>query len=221
VLAELTRKYLWEATAEAEAFVAASGDASATAVFRAYAHLAVSDVQIEKGDYDGMIRSVQQAIAAAGSNPQAEIVGYACVPQLLEGVIAASTSLPYDEALALAKRIASEIPSLPVPLESFVEATIRRRRRAAGDLDAMLRADNARLDEARKTGDAAAIAEALLGESLDYASMNAARQSIGLLVEASTLLADALARAKYPGGEGLAHLRIRVLTNLGLAYGRR
>lgn len=219
VNADLLEENLDAASAEVAAFRTAAANPGTPAVFRAYVDLAASDVQMEKGDYGGMLRSVHDALTVAGSDRDTEIVRYACVVQVLEGVIAASSSLSYDEALALAKRIGSEFPSLPVPVEPFAEATIRRRRRAAGDLDAMLRADNAALADARTRRDAGAVAEALLAESLDYTSMNAARQAIGLLDEASTLLAGELAHATYPGGEGLAHLRISVLTNLGLSYG--
>lgn len=218
VLGELTLGRLAVARTEATRFLEGSRSAEATPIFRGYAQMAMSDVQMEEGGYEAMATSVKAALVAAGDDPNAQIVGYAAVAQLLQGVLAASVTLPYDEALALARRVAKQFPDSPVPLETFAEGAIRKRRRAAGDLDAMLRADDRALTAARIAGRPVQIAESLLDASLDYGSLNAARQAIALLEEASTLLAGELTRATYPSSEGVVHLRLMVLTNLGLSY---
>ena len=218
VQAELARRDRDAAKQEVAKFMAASKAPQASASFRALALLAASDVQESDSDYDGVLDSARQALQAINTDPEANIMAFAVAGRVLECVIAASIELPHKNAVALAGRIATQFPDLPIPVADFAARAVQRRRRLAGDFDALLREDNDRISKARAAQDKGSLIEALVSQSLDYAAFNGAQQEITLLQEASALLTDEMKDAKYPGSEGVLQYRLLVLNNLGQAY---
>jgi len=103
---------------EVTKFAAASKEPYASTSFRVLAILAASDVQESDSDYDGALDSAREAVQVANSDPEAKDTAFAIAGRVVECVIAASTELPHKNAVALARRIESEFPDLPIPSRS-------------------------------------------------------------------------------------------------------
>src|ERR1019366_2673742 len=117
--------------------------------------------------------TVLAARAAMAHDEHAFDVDLDVVNQLMTCVLASMQRLSYDDALALAKRMDTEIAGLPIQVAPFARMAIQTRRRLAGDFDGVLRDDTARLSAARQQANIPAQIEILLTLATTYRSMNA------------------------------------------------
>lgn len=216
VLAEIARGNLTAAGAEAARFLAAAG--SAPPVFRARALMAQSDVLIARGQYQPAIDAVRGARDAARTDPAGDAVLWEAANQLMSVVLDAMRTLPYGEATGLAARIDSEFTDLPFAVAPFAKAAIRTRRRLAGELDAVLLEDNARLTSARAAGNVPLQIEVLRSLAATYRAANGLSQQIVLLEEALDLERSLMKPPGIPENAVAAYAFYSQLTTLGDAH---
>jgi CHAT domain-containing protein len=141
-------------------------------VYQAQTWLARSDLLFADEKYAAGIDAVRSAVAATAKTPDALLLSYEAVAQLAGAVLDGISHVSYDEALQLARTADAQIPGLPFQVVPFAQMAIRDRRRLGGDLDAVLREDVARVETARKNGNAAELSASLQSLAASYASVN-------------------------------------------------
>jgi len=185
VQAEIARHDVAAGRKELEGF---SRDAKAgPPYFEAQALLARGDVLTAEGNFKAVPDVAVQALGLVATGPDHDSIALDVLNELMTCVLASMESLPYDEAVALAKRIDQEIPGLPIPISGYAQAAIRMRRRLAGDIDGVLHDDTARLEQARAAGNVPLQIEALHSIALTYKSFHSVSNEITTLEEAKAL----------------------------------
>jgi CHAT domain-containing protein/tetratricopeptide (TPR) repeat protein len=180
---ELARENVAAARRQAIAMLARA-DPAAPPLFRARALLTWSRIELADARYNAAVDTVGAALQILGSDAEAVRFRYEVASDLVSMVLLAITSLPYDDALNLARRIDNEFHGLPVSLSNEARRAIQYRRRLAGAFDAVLREDDAALRQAREAGNVPAQVDLLSGLSTTYYFANDKRRAIALLEEA-------------------------------------
>jgi CHAT domain-containing protein len=153
-------------------------------VYQARARLGQADMLFAAGKYAAGIDAVKSAVAVTAGTADADSCAWEAAADLDGAVINGLSRLSYEDALGLAKLADAEIPGLPIQIEPFAQLAIRQRRRLAGDLDAVLREDTARVEAARRSGNLGELAQSLQSLATSYASVNGMRQRALALEEA-------------------------------------
>jgi CHAT domain-containing protein/tetratricopeptide (TPR) repeat protein len=216
IQAELAGKHRDAAQTDLEEFLQQSP--SAPPLFHAEALMAQADVFNEDGKHTSVLDSVQEALRVMKGQAKADDFSYEAASQLMICVLASMRSLSYDEAMALAKRIDTEFPSLPFPVSPFAQAAMRLRRRLAGDIDGILREDVERLEKARAAGNVPSQIDALQSLAVSYRAANSVHQEILSLEEALTLEKSILSAQDLAQKSVNASFYLRILDSLGDAY---
>jgi len=216
VLAELALGHADAAREEAQKLIAFAH--SAPPLFQATALLARSDVEAADGKYVAAVATVKQARALVTEPKERDSFNLDAGVQLMTFVLAAMSTLSYDDSLKLAKSMDEDFPGLLFPIAPFAEQAIQVRRRLAGDFDGVLRDENARLESARAAGDVHGQIEALRTISVTYSALHAKQQQIQLLEQALALEEPLMpangVAADYPSGYSWC----TTLLTLGSAY---
>ncbi len=207
VLAELAANHAVSAREEAERFVAA---APAVGPFRGSAHLAMSDVLLAEARYDDAVNELQRARGAG-------LDDWEVASQALSFVLMSMRTLRYDQAMALAKRMETEFPGLPVPIPAFARQAIEVRRRLAGDIAGVLRDQEGQLEAARTAHNAGAEIDARMGIAATYQAANSIASQVSSLEAALDLERSQLGSQRPPGSSSPLY---RILNLLGEAYVR-
>jgi CHAT domain-containing protein len=216
VQGELARKRPADAARELERFLDLAR--SAPPYYRAQALMAQSDARFDAGEYGGALESIGAARQAMKGDPKADDLDYEAVNSLMTGVLDSMNVLPYAEAMALAKRIDTEFPGLPLEIGPWAELSLRTRRRLAGDIDGVLREDTARLEQGRRAGNVYLQIEALRSLATTYRSFHSVANEIAAL-EASVALERSLLPADgLPANRVAAREWARGLIQLGESY---
>jgi hypothetical protein len=213
---EIGRKNLEAARRESEAFLHQAE--SGTPVFKATALMARSDVLIAENKYSDAVDTVKTARALVTDPVEAQTFALDVVNQLMTCVLDSMTSLPYPQAIALAKQMDVDMPGLPIPIGAFAEQSIRSRRRMAGEIDAVLREDTARLQQARAAASVPGQIEILRSLAVTYGAANAPAQRAALLEEALGLERSLLPKNGIPENAGSVYSFFRLLVSLGDVY---
>lgn len=227
-----TATFTWRLILQAEVamhdFAAAEADLrrfqnearSGPALFLAHSILGEAEIRMEQGRFPAALDALKRAQLSIANDPKAETFSVEIAKDLMSCLLDAMRMLPYDESLALARRVKSEFPGLPISLAPFAEQAIRVRRRMAGDIDGILREDSARLRDARSAGNVALQIEALRSLADTYRACNARNQEIAAIEEALQLEA-ALPQTKVstPAERRVATWEhLRTLDQLAAAY---
>ena len=139
------------------------------------------------GRYADAVSAVREAVALAGSGDGGEGVRLEALAQLMVFVLDSMRTLPYDQALALAKRMDTDIPGLLFSIAPFAERAIRTRRRLAGEFDAVLKEDIEARDRAHRAGLMGVEFDALRSMAATYAGLNSHDNEVRVLEEARDL----------------------------------
>ena len=197
------------ARAEAGKFLDAA--VNTPAQFRNLALLADADVLFGEKKYEAALDRVKEARAAGVD--ELELTNL-----LLSANLLAMRSLGYDESLALARRMETEFPGLPVSMPAFARQTIQVRRRMAGEIDGVLREDTARLAAARTAGNVGGQIEALEALAVSYAAANSTAGQAASLEEARALAKTQFTPQGLPSGASGTASYFRITNSLGKAY---
>ena len=92
---------------------------------------------------------MKDAVAVTSGTPDAASCAWEAAAQLASAVVDGLSQLSYQQALDLARMADTGVPGLPIQVAPFAEMIIRQRRRLAGDMDAVMREDAARVEAAR------------------------------------------------------------------------
>jgi len=187
-------------------------------IYQAQAWMAQSDLLFNAAKYTDGIQAVKNALTAVANSPDALLLSYEATAQLSVAVLDGISHLPYPEALELARLADTQIPELPIQLAPFAQTAIRDRRRLAGDLDGLLREDVARLEQARKGGDAAELISSLKFIANSYASVNEMRQRALALEEAVETEKKTFPASGLPDSVVAQRSYLNLLNTLGQAY---
>jgi len=171
-----------EAGRQAESMLHRSPGASL--LFQARAKLTEAELLFADKKFAAGIASVKAAVAVTAGTPDADTCAWEAAARLSTAVVDGLTRLTYQEALDLARLADAQVPGLPIQVAPFAETMIRQRRRLAGDLDVVLREDTARVEQARQSGNLAALAESLRSLAASYGFVNGMRQRAVALEEA-------------------------------------
>jgi len=191
---------------------------NAPPTYRVRALLAECDVLVADGKYRDGIDAIKAALAVTGTGASAEMLSWEVTAQLVAVVIDGVQTLPYEEALALARLADSRIAGLRIQASPFAEMAIRQRRRLAGDLDTVLREDAARVEAARKGEDPHALIEALRSLSVSFAFANGTKQRAAVLEEAVELQKPLMTAEMFPVDSVAQGTYFSTLNQLGRAY---
>lgn len=191
---------------------------TAAPAFQSQALLARADVLIARGRHDEATEAIADARQRVEDTDEADAIGLESANLLLVCVLASIRTLPYEEALALASRIDQRFPDLPVAIGPFAQSAIRIRQRLAGEFEAVLRDDAARLRAARADGNASLQIEALRSMAVTYQALNATGQQTAALEAAL-----GLERARAAGRSAFGTLTdaqwvADLMESLGWAY---
>lgn len=214
--AELAREHLDDANRELSRLEERASEA--VPAFQAQALLARADVLIARGRHDEATLAIASARQRVEGNEDAEAIGLESASLLMTCVLAAIRTLPYDEALALAGRIEQRFPDLPVAIGPFAQSAIRVRRRMAGEFDAVLRDDAARLRRARAEENASLQVEALRSIAVTYHALNATSQRAAALEAALDAERAGAAPGSAFGNVTSAQWYADLVASLGWAY---
>jgi len=193
--AALTWRRIMQADLAEHDFAAAEADLksfqdaalSGPARFRADSLLGEAEVRIGQQRFPEVLDALKRVQPIIKNEAEADSFAYEIVKDLLSCAMDAMWMLPFDESAALAKRIGSEFPGLPVSVESVAQLAIRARRRMAGDIEGILREDTERLRVAQATANVSLQIEALRSLATSYRFFNARKQEIAALEEAVQL----------------------------------
>lgn len=211
VQAELRQGQLTLAVSEAESF--AMDGAAVGGLFGAEALLARADVLLDEAKYTDAVDAMKTAWKLGGAD---KAFGWEMSNVVLRCVLDSIRSIGYDDALGLAKVMGQAFPNLPISVVGIARESIQSRRRMAGDLDALLREHFNDLEDARRSGSAAAQAEVLCSLAVTYQAMNDHDDRITVLKQAVALAHLERSNASQEAGalrQGLLALRM-----LGDAY---
>jgi len=217
VQGEIARADFGAARRELDAYVQQSEAPSAPPYFRGMALLARADLEAASQRYGEAIEAIHAALKAVPEDKD-QSFGFECAFQLLSLGSETMRSLPYDQAMALARRIDTEFPGLPFPVSAFARQVMEHRRRIAGDYDGLLREENAVLEKARAEKNVAAQVDALTALAVTYSYANGIRQQITLLEEAMTLEKSMLPASGIPENATAQRYYFNSIERLGSAY---
>jgi CHAT domain-containing protein len=175
--------------------------AAAPAAFRAHAALARAEIESAAGRIGPALERIKEARAIAAGGATEDAVGLEATAVLAGLVLEAARSLPYAEAIALARRVDAEFRDLPIAIAPFATAALRTRQRLAGDFDALLREDLARVEQGRAAGNTAVRIEALRSLAATYGAINATQPRLAALEEAMVLEATRSGATQSGAGE--------------------
>ncbi len=188
-------------------------------LFRGHALLAKAVWLIDREQYGPALDALQQAAEAVKHDSKAIAFQYEISTQIVACVMAAIGDLPFDEAVSLADRIGRDFQDLPLPVASLTQDAIRMRRRLAGDIEGVLRADLRRLAAARSEGSLSHEADALKTLAASYRALRAGREEIAVLEQALTAEKTLLETASDASlRQATEYDYFRVLVSLGEAY---
>src|ERR1017187_6898461 len=144
-------------------------------LYQGRARLAQAEMLFADKKYAAGIDAVKSAVAITAGTPEAGSCALEAAARLATAVVDGLNQLSYQEALDLARLADAQVPGLPFQVVAFAEMMVRQRRRLAGDLDAVLREDTARVEAARKSGNLAELSESLRSLSASYGFVNGLR----------------------------------------------
>jgi CHAT domain-containing protein len=214
---EIAGKHPEAARRESDAFLR-QADPSSPALFRAHALLAQAHLDVAEGRYNEGLNNIRAAGQSMAGDKDANGFGYESANELLSMVLFAMNSIPYTEAMALARRIDREFPDLPISISPAARRAMDYRRRLAGEFDTLLREDTARLEQARSQNDIAAQIELIRSLASTYQFANDARQTVTLLEDALLLEKSMLPAGGLPADAASQDSYFRLMANLGYAY---
>jgi CHAT domain-containing protein len=191
---------------------------AAPPIYQAQALLAQADLLFAAARYADGIQAVKNALTAVAKTPDALLLSYEATAQLSGAVLDGISTLPYSEALQMARLADTQIPGLPIQLAPFAQTAIRERRRLAGDLDGLLREDVLRVEQARQTGNAAELVASLKFLANTYASVNETRQRALTLEEAVDIQKKTFPASGLPDDVVAQRAYLNLLNTLGQAY---
>ncbi len=186
-------------------------------LFRARGKMAFSDILFQEGKFAEGVEAVKQATALLPPGEEAEKFAPEAASQVLSGLLDGLRSLPYQEAIALARHADVEIPGLPISVSGFARSLVKQRRRLAGDVDGLLREDAALVEAARANGEVPGQIDALRSLAGSYASIHGTRQQGVLLEEARRLEMGTLPPNGIPADAGSQFSYFRTLDALAYA----
>jgi CHAT domain-containing protein len=191
---------------------------AAPPIYQAQTLLAQADLLFAAARYADGIQAVKNALTAVEKTPDALLLSYEATAQLSGAVLDGISTLPYPEALQVARLADTQIPGLPIQLAPFAQTAIRERRHLAGDLDGLLREDVLRVEQARQTGNAAELVASLKFLANSYASVNEMRQRALTLEEAVEIQKKTFPASGLPDDLGTQRSYLNLLNTLGQAY---
>ena len=214
---EIAGKHPEAARRESDAFLR-QADPSSPALFRAHALLAKAHLDVAEGRYNEGLDTIRAAGQRMAGDKGANDFGYESANELLSMVLSAMNSIPYADAMALARRIDSEFPDLPFSISPVARRAMDYRRRLAGEFDTLLREDTARLEQARNRNDIAAQIELIRSLASTYQFANDTRQYITLLEDAWFLEKSMLPADGVPASAASQYSYFGLMASLGYAY---
>ncbi len=215
VLADIALGRLPDARLEVDRFAAAAG--AGPPAFQADARIAQSDLLMATGRHEDAVSAVRQAVTLAGAGEVADTVKLEALAQLMVCVLDAMRVLPYDRALALARRMDIDVPGLLFPIAPFAERAIHVRRRLAGEFDVVLREDLEARDVAHKAGEIGGEIEALRSMAATYAGLNSHDNEVRVLEDAENLARSWASNAKGTLRQVVMAAWVDILDSLGEA----
>lgn len=190
----------------------------ASPLYQGRARLAQAELLFAGGKYAAGIDAVKDAVAVTSGTPDAASCAWEAAAQLASAVVDGLSQLSYQQALDLARMADTGVPGLPIQVAPFAEMIIRQRRRLAGDMDAVMREDAARVEAARSSGNLGELAQSLQSLAASYGFVNGMRQRAVALEEAAETEKRMFPASGVPDNVVQQRSYLNVLNSLGETY---